>query len=125
MVWDAGGINVLEEHPSSWPYLKSLIPKGTWFTDATVGSSPTSTAQIHATIGTRRVPEPPRHRRAPPRGRRRASRPRGTTGPTFFVEPTFADLYDRAMDNEPVVGIVGTVDIHFGMLGHGAVLQRR
>ena len=24
------------------------------------------------------------------------------------------------MGNEPVVGIVGTVDIHFGMLGHGA-----
>ncbi len=24
------------------------------------------------------------------------------------------------MDNEPVVGIVGTVDIHFGMLGHGS-----
>ena len=31
-----------------------------------------------------------------------------------------ADVYDRALDNEPVVGIVGTVDIHFGMLGHGS-----
>jgi len=29
-------------------------------------------------------------------------------------------VYDLAMDNEPVVGIVGTVDIHFGMLGHGS-----
>ena len=36
------------------------------------------------------------------------------------MEPTLADVYDRAMDNEPVVGIVGTVDIHFGMLGHGS-----
>ena len=41
-------------------------------------------------------------------------------GPTFFIEPTLADVYDRAMDNEPVAGIVGTVDIHFGMLGHGS-----
>ena len=40
--------------------------------------------------------------------------------PAFLIEPTLADLYDRAMDNEPVVGIVGTVDIHFGMLGHGS-----
>jgi hypothetical protein len=37
-----------------------------------------------------------------------------------LIEPTLADIYDRAMGNEPVVGIVGTVDIHFGMLGHGA-----
>ena len=41
-------------------------------------------------------------------------------GPTFLVEPTLADLYDRAMGNEPMVGMVGTVDIHFGMMGHGA-----
>ncbi len=56
MVWDAGGINTLEPHPTAWPYLKSLIPKGTFFTDATVGSSPTSTAQDHATIGTGAFP---------------------------------------------------------------------
>ena len=42
------------------------------------------------------------------------------SGRTFFVDPTFADIYDRANDNKPVVGIVATVDIHFGMLGHGS-----
>ena len=41
-------------------------------------------------------------------------------GPAFFIKPTLGDVYDRAMDNEPVVGLVGTVDIHFGMLGHGS-----
>ena len=41
-------------------------------------------------------------------------------GPAFLIEPTLADVYDRAMDNRPVVGLVGTVDIHFGMLGHGS-----
>lgn len=119
MVWDAGGTNVLEAHPDSWPYLKSLIPKGTYFSDATVGSSPTSTAQIHASIGTGYFPMD--HgivghtmnvagKLTPPWNK----------GPAFFVEPTLADIYDRAMDNEPVVGLVGTVDIHFGMLGHGS-----
>ena len=34
--------------------------------------------------------------------------------------PTFADLYDRANGNEPIVGVAGTVDIHFGMMSHGA-----
>jgi hypothetical protein len=119
MVWDAGGMNVLEAHPDAWPYTRSLIPEGTWYTDATVGSSPTSTAQIHATIGTGSFPMHhgltghnmmvAGHLTAP-----------WNAGPTFFLEPTLADVYDRAMGNEPVVGLVGTVDIHFGMLGHGS-----
>lgn len=119
LVWDAGGINVLEEHPGAWPYTRSLIRKGTWYTDATVGSSPTSTAQIHATIGTGAFPMHhgivghnmlvAGHITAP-----------WNEGPTFLIEPTLADVYDRAMRNDPVAGIVGTVDIHFGMLGHGS-----
>jgi hypothetical protein len=119
MVWDAGGMDVLQAHPTAWPYLKSLIPKGTFFTDATVGSSPTSTAQIHATIGTGSFPmhhgivghhmEVGGHLTTP-----------WALGPSFLVEPTLADVYDRAMGNDPVVGLVGTVDIHFGMLGHGS-----
>ena len=56
LVWDSAGINVLQEHAKEWPYLKSLIPKGTWYEDAYVGSSPTSTAQDHATIGTGSFP---------------------------------------------------------------------
>ena len=42
-------------------------------------------------------------------------------GPTYLVEPTLADLYDRAMGNRPIVGELGTVSIHLGMLGHGAM----
>jgi hypothetical protein len=119
LVWDAGGMNVLEQHPNAWPFTKSLIPKGSWFTEATVGSSPTSTAQIHATIGTGSFPR--NHGLV---GHNMLIAGRITApwnqGPTFFIEPTLADVYDRAMGNEPVVGLVGTVDIHFGMLGHGS-----
>ena len=119
MVWDAAGINVLEEHPDAWPYTRSLIPDGTWYTDATVGSSPTSTAQIHATIGTGAFPL---HHGLIGHNMVVAGRITGpwNQGPTFFIEPTLADVYDRAMGNEPLAGIVGTVDIHFGMLGHGS-----
>ena len=119
MVWDAGGMNVLQAHPTAWPYLKSLIPQGTFYEHATVGSSPTSTAQDHAIIGTGAFPDHHglvgHHLRV---GGEMTS-PWGN-GPSFLVLPTFADLYDRAMGNKPVVGIVGTVDIHFGMMGHGS-----
>jgi hypothetical protein len=119
MVWDAGGINVLEEHAGAWPYLGSLIPKGTWYEGATVGSSPTSTAQIHATMGTGAFPN---HHGLT--GHRldiggEITQP-WSNGPAFIVLPTFADVYDRAKGNEPVAGVVGTVNIHFGMLSHGA-----
>jgi len=119
LVWDAGGINVLEEHPNAWPFTRSLISQGTWYTDATVGSSPTSTAQIHATIGTGSFPL---HHGIVGHNMLVAGRITGpwNQGPSFLIEPTFADIYDRAMNNEPVVGLVGTVDIHFGMLGHGS-----
>jgi hypothetical protein len=119
LVWDAGGSNVLAAHPNSWPYLKSLIPRGTWFENASVGSSPTSTAQIHASMGTGAFPDD--HLLVGHRLRV------GNTlvtpwnqGPNLIVLPTLADLYDRAMGNEPLVGISATVNIHFGMMSHGS-----
>jgi hypothetical protein len=119
IVWDAAGRNVLEEHRGRWPYLESLIPEGAWFDRAFVGTSPTSTAQTHATIGTGAFP-----RRHGIVGHRMRIGGELTvpwkTGPWHVVLPTFADLYDRAMDNRPVVGVVATLDIHFGMMSHGA-----
>lgn len=119
MVWDAGGMNVLDAWPDAHPYLDALITKGTWYLDATVGSSPTSTAQDHATIGTGAFPN-----HSGITGHHLIIGDRLTSpwneGPAFMIEPTIGDLYDIAMGNDPIVGIVGTVDIHFGMLGHGS-----
>ncbi|MFI5056273.1 MAG: alkaline phosphatase family protein [Actinomycetota bacterium] len=119
LVWDSAGINVLQEHAKEWPYLKSLIPKGTWYDDAYVGSSPTSTAQDHATIGTGSFPI---HHGLVAHHFQMGGQ--DTTpwqiGPNFFVDPTFADIYDYANENKPVAGMVATADIHLGMLGHGS-----
>ena len=52
LVWDAGGRDVLDEWEHEWPYLHSLIPQGTWFENATIGSAPSDTPPIHGTIGT-------------------------------------------------------------------------
>jgi type I phosphodiesterase/nucleotide pyrophosphatase len=121
MVWDAGGMDTLQAHPTSWPYLKSLIPQGTFYANATVGSSPTSTAQDHAIIGTGAFPD--HHGLV---GHHMMIGGKLTTpwndGPAYLILPTFADLFDQAYGNKPIVGLVGTVDIHFGMLGHGAFM---
>ena len=119
LVWDAGGRDVLDAWPNDWPYLRSLIPKGTWYENASVGSSPTSTAQDHATIGTGDFPN--HHLLVAHRMRiGGAIATPWAQGPAYLDQPTLADLYDRAMGNAPKVGIVATVNIHFGMMGHGA-----
>ena len=56
MVWDAVGRDVLARHPDAWPTLASMIEDGAWYESATVGSSPSQTAQVHATIGTGAFP---------------------------------------------------------------------
>jgi Type I phosphodiesterase / nucleotide pyrophosphatase len=120
LIWDAAGRNVLARWPNDWPYLRSLIPEGTWYDDASVGSSPTSTAQIHATIGTGAFPRNSgivAHRMRIGESLDSPWR----AGPAYLVTPTLADVYDVAMGNRPIVGELGTVSIHLGMLGHGSM----
>jgi hypothetical protein len=52
LIWDSGGLDVLNTWKNDWPYLKSLIAKGAWFDHVTVGSSPSNTPTGHAEIGT-------------------------------------------------------------------------
>jgi hypothetical protein len=120
IIWDAGGRNVLERWPNDWKYLRSLIPDGAWYENATLGTSPTSTAQTHATIGTGTFPDD--HGIVAHRMRigEQLTTP-WKQGPAYLIDPTLADLYDVAMGNDPVVGELGTVSIHLGMLGHGAM----
>ncbi len=118
LVWDAAGHNVLSTWPNDWPYLESLIPRGAWYEKASVGSSPSSTAQDHANIGTGAYPRTSgivAHRMKI--GNQIVGPFRN--GPDLMVRPTLADLYDRAMGGRALVGEVATVNIHLGMLGHG------
>ncbi|MEX2420548.1 MAG: alkaline phosphatase family protein, partial [Actinomycetota bacterium] len=119
-VWDAAGTVVLDEWPKSWPYLKSLIPDGTWYDNSTIASAPASTAQIHAEMGTGAFPRNHgvvgHHYRI---GNYHVSPWRGV--PTMPILPTLADLYDRANGNEPKIALSGTVAIHLGMESHGSL----
>jgi arylsulfatase A-like enzyme len=120
LVWDAAGIGVLDEFPGDWPVLRSLIDGGVWYEGASVGSSPSITPATHATIGTGAFPRHTGQTDAEFRlgsGMIRA----GALGPLLLKEPTLADLYDRAMDNEPLVGALASVTWHLNMASHGAL----
>jgi hypothetical protein len=119
VIWDGVGRNVLAEWPGDWPTLKGLMAEGAWYDRTTVGSSPTSSAQIHGTIGTGTFP---RHHGLVGHSMRVRGKIESpwTDGPQLLIRPTLSDLYDRAMGNQPVVGTAGTVAIQLGMMGHGA-----
>lgn len=119
LIWDAVGMGVLDRWPETWPYLASLRSGGAWFTDATVGSSPTQTAQSHATIGTGAFPRTHGVLAHRLRVDGEMTTPWAEGSSTLDV-PTLGDVYDRANGNDPLVGAVATLTIHLGMLGRGA-----
>src|SRR5205085_8909363 len=100
LVWDAGGLDVLNTWDKEWPYLHSLIPDGVWFDQATAGSSPSNTPPIHATIGTGAYPNS--NGMLDEYVRVGNIEKPNDHGPAFLLQPTLADLYDRAMGNRPV-----------------------
>jgi Type I phosphodiesterase / nucleotide pyrophosphatase len=123
VVWDGGGTNVLEAWPDSWPFLKSLIEKGTNVDSATVGSSPSVTPAIHATMGTGTFPRYHGIQNIPMRieGRMTDSFPAGSPG--YLETTTLADLYDQATGNVAKIGSFSFKFFHLGMIGHGAYLE--
>ncbi len=120
LVWDAGGRDVLDTWPKEWPVLKSLIPNGVWYENATVGSSPSITPATHATIGTGDYPMHTGQVDAEFRQGTELIRS-GALGPALLMEPTLADIYDRAMGNRPIVGDLASVTWHLNMMGHGSM----
>jgi Type I phosphodiesterase / nucleotide pyrophosphatase len=119
LVWDSGGMDVLNRWPHDWPYLRSLRPKGAWFTNATVDSSPSNTPTGHAEIGTGAFPQHHGMVDEYMLMNGRIQKP-NENGPAFMVTPTLADLYDPAMGNRPIVGAVATLSAHIMMMSHGS-----
>jgi hypothetical protein len=120
LVWDSTGINVLEEWPRDWPFLRSMMREGAWFTDANVNISNSNTPPGHAAIGTGSYPVTSGFVDEWVRIGDELIHP-GDGGPQLMLWPTFADLYDLAKDNEPVVGNIATLASHAMMMSHGAM----
>jgi predicted AlkP superfamily pyrophosphatase or phosphodiesterase len=122
VAYDGGGWNVLEQWPDAWPVLGGLIEGGTTYVNATVGSSPSLTAPVHANMGTGGYP---RFHGLP---ENTARRPDGEISELFYKEadpvllrgPTVADAWDAANGNRAWVGLLGFESWHLGMMGKGA-----
>jgi predicted AlkP superfamily pyrophosphatase or phosphodiesterase len=124
IVWDGAGDNALEAHPRSWPFLRSLGDRGASFANATVGSTPSNTPPIHATIGTGAFPRDHGVVSVTQRaGPGRYVDPWLNNEPTSLEVPTLGDLYDKDAGNLPLIGVVATVNWHLGMIGHGGELE--
>lgn len=119
VVWDSVGDNVLERWPGAWPFLDRLREDGAWFTDATVGASPSNTPVAHASMGTGAFPMD--HGLVDVYIRREGvlEEP-NESGPGTLLLPTVGDLFDQAMGNAPVVGTIGTLSDHLMMMSHGS-----
>jgi hypothetical protein len=119
MVWDSAGWDVLDRWKDDWPYLRSLLPQGALFTNATVGSSPSNTPTGHSTIGTGAFPMHTGFVDEYLRVNGTIQKP-NAAGPAFLLEPTLADLFDRAMGNRPIVGGLASLSAHIMMMSHGS-----
>ena len=123
LVWDGGGWNVLERWRGSWPFLESIMAGGTSVTNATVGTSPSITPAVHATLGTGAWPS--RHGIVNIFQRQGNEIKRafgGSMSPRALEIPTLADVYDRRTGNRAKVGFVAKDSMHIGMMGHGSYL---
>lgn len=123
LVWDGGGDNVLELWPDHWPNLQRMMDGGTLYTEATVGSSPSITPAIHANMGTGAFPKT--HGIPDTRIRVKGEMLDAWEGssPRFLRIQTLADLYDAALGNEPLIGMMARDPWHLGMIGHGSFTE--
>jgi hypothetical protein len=122
LVWDGGGDNVLEQWPDDWPELAALRERATDYTDATVGSTPSITPSVHATIGTGVFPHTHGITDTRMRVKGKMTDPWEESSPQRLRSKTLGDLWDAANGNVPLVGMMARDAWHLGMVGHGAYL---
>jgi hypothetical protein len=121
VVWDGVGRNVLDRWEGRWPNLSRLESEGTSFLKATVGSSPSITPATHTSLGTGDFPY--RHGVTAIEYRTKEGKVRGAfagKNPADAKLTTFGDEIDKALNNEPKVGMLAWKSWHLGMLGHGS-----
>jgi len=84
-----------------------------------MGASPSNTPVGHSIIGTGTFPNHNGFVDEYIRINGRLQKP-NENGPGFLLDPTLADLYDRAMGNQPKVGGIATLAAHIMMMSHGS-----
>ena len=121
MVWDGAGWNTLEEHPDAWPTLRSMMEEGVTYT-VDVGSSPSVTPAIHTTLGTGVFPSAHAITGIPVLDDDKDPVDPFLDGASarFMEVPALAERWDEQTSNRALVGMIGHVPWHLGMIGSGA-----
>jgi predicted AlkP superfamily pyrophosphatase or phosphodiesterase len=125
IVIDGGGWNTLQQHPDSWPTIRSLIDEGVTYVNATIGSAPSITGALHATFGTGVYPRThglPGHVMRDGEGKL-VDVYLDEADPQFLDAPTVSEIWDVSNANRPIVGTIAFEGWHLGMIGHGAQRQ--
>jgi hypothetical protein len=123
VVWDGGGWNVLTRWPGAWPRLRKVMKEGTSVAGTSVGSSPSVTPAIHATIGTGAFP---REHGIVDLSRRDGKEVVGSFAeerPDDMELMTLADIFDPSTGNEAKVGMLAERNWHMGMVGGGSSIE--
>jgi hypothetical protein len=121
VVWDGGGTQVLHAWPDQWPFLRSIMHKGSYVDDAIVGTSPSVTPAVHASLGTGTFPK--QHGIVDIPIRLSPTKVVGSyagDSPQYLRVKTLADMYDQMVGNEAKIGMLAYKNWHLGMMGHGA-----
>jgi hypothetical protein len=129
IVLDGAGWNALNEWPKSWPNLARMIEEGVNVEGAIAGSSPSVTPATHTNMS---VGEFPREHGVTAIQVRKDNgeivggftKDRGYAGsktdPKVSLRmPTLGDVYDKALDNVPLVGTVTFGNYSIGMMSRG------
>ena len=123
VVWDGGGWNTLNRWPQQWPHLRKLMREGTSVQGAIVGSSPSVTPAIHATIGTGTWPSEHGVVDLQWRDGDRVANTFAGENPAQLRVTTLADVFDPQTENAARVGMLAERNWHMGMIGHGATVD--
>ena len=125
VLFDQAGWQYYAAHPQAWPFLRSLMDKGTLFTHAEVTHVDVETAVGHLGVGTGAYPYQhgiiSNRFSLPPLGERQSLLGRDQS-PIFIDSPSLADTWDQQKQNQALVISYAYADrAAIGMAGHGSM----
>jgi hypothetical protein len=120
IAWDGGGWDVLNRYPNAWPNLRDLMGRGATVMNAIVGSSPSVTPAVHATIGTGTFPSQHGIVDIPLRDHGEMFDSWAGRSPKFLRVAALGDLWDEQTGNAAQIGVLAYKAWHIAMIGHGA-----